>query len=184
RFHEPCSATNARPRYSGGNMFPFVEHESQRCGMRLEQHGGNDALRDEIAAASPEPRIFMSTDVRVRPSIESAVVDFRHIVRHELVAETIALVDRRPERSCFRLERETNRIAQSAGERARTAAIRLHDYDRCASHVALDVHIAGGTDRDKQLRAVAAEEDVAGDVAAGRQRDETLRRIACDRLPR
>src|SRR3954468_7008589 len=93
-----------------------IEREPERCGVRPERVVGDDRLRDEIRARRLYAIVDVRTEVAVRPAVESAVVNGGQKVRHEIVAEQVALIDNGPELTRLRLPGETVRIAQARRE--------------------------------------------------------------------
>src|SRR5437867_972976 len=79
-----------------GKHLALIENDAQRCGMRLDEKGGNDCAGDEIASLTAAARIFMLADVAVRPAVEGTVAHVRHVIRNEIVAKAVALIDRSP----------------------------------------------------------------------------------------
>jgi len=95
-----------------------VEQHAEGRGVRFDEQGRVDALRHEVAPFAGVPRIFVRADVRIRPAVERAVADVGDVVGNEIVAETVAFIDRGPERAALRLECQADGIAKSAREDA------------------------------------------------------------------
>src|ERR1700744_240975 len=105
--------------------------------------------------------------IAIGPAIEGAVLDRGHVVRHEVAADLVALIDRGPERAARRLPAESVRVAQARGEDPVRAGRDLDLPDRGAAFRGLHAvlaDIAVRTDRDIELGAVGAGRDVLGPV--------------------
>ena len=72
---------------------------------------GHDRASDQIGSLRFDARIDVLAIVAVRPSIEPAVAYGRHVIRYEIAAELITLVDGDPESAAVRLPRQTDWIA-------------------------------------------------------------------------
>src|SRR5690606_18049251 len=94
----------------------IVEREAQRRRVRLEEDLRGAGARGELgpralALAGRAPRIEeVRGEVGPRPAVERAVVEPREVVGDEIVAEPVALVDRRVEGAGVGLEVEPDRV--------------------------------------------------------------------------
>src|SRR5690349_19476977 len=104
RFHEPCSPTNAPWAKTGPSCWPRPLH----------------------------PDVHMLAEVTVRPAVESTLANRGDVVRDQVTADLVALVDRGPQRPAPRVERDPDGVAQAAGELARRAGARVDLPDRGA----------------------------------------------------
>src|SRR6476620_4821706 len=98
----------------------------------------------------------MLADVRVGPAVEAAGANRGDEVRHQVVAELIALVDRGPQRIRARHIRKTHRVAQAARIETMSGTVRVVLVDGGTLHLAWCMprrRVGGGSDRDVQLRA-------------------------------
>src|SRR5205807_10408571 len=83
----------------GRKHVPFVESDPERRGVRLDEQCRHGCARDEITAFASSSRIFMLAKIRVRPAVKGAGSDVGDVVRNELIAESVAFIDCRPERT-------------------------------------------------------------------------------------
>ena len=90
--------------------------------MRSQRIVRHDRLRHEIGLLRRDPHIHMLPKVAVRPAVEPAFFHRRQVVRHQVVANLVALVDDCPERICRLLPTHAVRIAQTGCEDALRAA--------------------------------------------------------------
>lgn len=74
----------------------LVECKAERCGVRAERVIRDDGLRYEVRPLRLGPRIEVLPEIAVRPTVKSAILDRRHVVRDEVATEEITLIDRRP----------------------------------------------------------------------------------------
>src|SRR5580700_3573535 len=119
-------------------------------------------------------RIEVLAVVAVRPSIEGAVFHGRQVVRDQVRAKFVTLVDDGPERAALRLEGQSVWVAEAACKNA-PASTRAIDFpDRSPIFLRLDAvlsDVAVGADADIKQRA----------VSTGRQ---ALRPVVIDRAAR
>src|SRR3546814_9458953 len=77
-----------------------IERHAKWRNMRTERKIRHDRLGDQILmAAGVDTRIDVSTPVRIRPTVKTAIDKLRQIVRHQIIAQTIAFIDRRDRKS-------------------------------------------------------------------------------------
>ena len=65
--------------------------------MRLQQHVGDDHRVLQVGVLALVPRILIAADVVPGPAVEAALLDVRDVVGDQVVAQLVALVDRRPQ---------------------------------------------------------------------------------------
>src|SRR6202011_4586218 len=75
-----------------GKLRPGVEGKLQRGGVRLDQHVRDGDLVPELAPLAAMVRILVGAEVKPRPAIESALAHARDEIRHQIIAEAVALV--------------------------------------------------------------------------------------------
>src|SRR5205814_8049487 len=90
-------------------------------------------------------RLRMRTDVCIRPSVESALLDMREIVGRKIIAEPVALLHDGPQRIRARIKLHADGIARPCCEQSMSAAIRIV-FRNCSSNGRL-------TGRNIRLRA-------------------------------
>src|SRR3546814_6211759 len=67
-----------------------IERHAKWRNMRTERKIRHDRLGDQILmAAGVDTRIDVSTPVRIRPTVKTAIDKLRQIVRHQIIAQTI-----------------------------------------------------------------------------------------------
>src|SRR4029453_17602342 len=75
-------------------------------------------------------RLRMLADIRIRPSVKRALLHACHKVRHEPVAESVALLHQGVKVARRRIESERGRIAQAGRERALVRSIGIEALNR------------------------------------------------------
>src|SRR6185437_12847481 len=103
--------------------------QAERSGVAAERIVRLDRPRDRLLVLR-HAVIHRLPPVAVGPAVEAAVADRGEIVRRRLVAETVALVDHRPERARVRLPCEAHRIAQAGRKDAALAARQIEFMNR------------------------------------------------------
>ena len=81
-----------------------VERKAQGCDMGAQRVIRRDGLRDQVGSLRLDARIDVLAVIAVRPAVEGAVLHRRQIIRHQIGAEFVALVDDGPQRAGLRLE--------------------------------------------------------------------------------
>src|SRR5215472_6761449 len=72
------------------------------------------------------PRILMSAEVPPRPPVKPAFLDMGDIVRHQVIAERVALVHRAPQLPCLWIDEDSSAgIANPGGIYAQCAVRRI-----------------------------------------------------------
>src|SRR6185503_12846781 len=116
-----------------------VRHcEAERGDVGAEGVVGLDRLGDEVGALRLDALVDVRAVVAVGPAVEGAVAHSSEVVRHEVVAELVSLIDYRIQRAGLRLPGEAVRVAQAGGEDAVLAALRVDLPDRCATFLDFD----------------------------------------------
>ena len=179
--------------------------------MRLDQHVGNGDLALEVGACARVPRVLIVADVEPGPAVERALPHPRDVVRHQIVAEAVALVGRAIEIAGRGMNGEADAIADAGGEdaggscrrdrtparrrgRSRRPSWRRADVARSTTAIRParlpmpSADIAARADRNQHPPVVLAEDDVPGRVpaiaAARRPRFPVCRRPWCRRTYR
>src|SRR5688500_8095089 len=80
----------------------------------------------------------MVSEVAIGPSVEPAIPHRRHVVRHEVAAKFVALVDGRPEHAGFGLPRHADRVSQPRGKHAMPSRLWIDLQNRCTLHFEID----------------------------------------------
>ncbi len=151
------------------------EGEAEGRGVGAERVVGCDRLGHEIGPLGLGPRVHMVAPVAVGPAIEGAVLDGGQIVRRQVVADLVALVDDRPEHAALGLEGHADGIAQAGREEPFPAGREIHPPDRGATFLLVDAvlaDIAVRADRGIERPALGIGDDVLGPVVvqgAGRK---------------
>src|SRR6202041_2022644 len=108
------------------------------------------------------------------PSIEAAISNGGQIIRYQIRAKLIALVDDGPQRMSLRLELQPVRIAQPGGVLAMRPGGPIDLPDCCAANFRLNA----------VLRDVAVGADACIELSTVRARRQTLRPVMVDRAAR
>ena len=74
----------------------FVEGQAERGSMRAQCIVRDDGTLDQIRALGLHALIDVLAEVAVGPPVESAVLHRGHVVRHQVAADLVALVDGGP----------------------------------------------------------------------------------------
>src|SRR6185503_13988748 len=98
-----------------------AERQPQRGDMRAHREVGGNRSRDEVRARRLHPDVQMLAEVTVGPAVEPALANRSDVVRNQVAADLVTLVDRGPQRPAPRVERDPDGVAQAASELARDA---------------------------------------------------------------
>src|SRR5207302_8732922 len=130
--------------------------------------------------------IGVAADVIPGPAVESSVLNVGDVIRRQIVAQVVALIDRAPKFASFRLHGNADRIANAPGKHAFSRSVRVEFQDVgtviLGGIIIRVVRIGAGADRDIYFLSIARERDVARPVAstaqtpAARQLPEPRRR--------
>ncbi len=138
--------------------------------MRAEGVVRLDRLGHEVRPLPFLARVFILSEVRVRPAVECPLPYAGQKVGDQLVSQVVALVDDRPQDIGLRFPIHTNGIAQAAGKNTHPAAVGVRLQNRCAPRVfgvqPVFIHVAPGADADVELAAGGIRDDVARVMAA------------------
>src|SRR5256886_2985057 len=114
-------------------------------------------------------RILMTAHVPPRPTVKSAVLHMRDVVRHEIVAQRVAFIDGAPQLTSFRVEGKADTIANAVREDTHrgTVGIELQNvgaifFRRSRIWV---IDIGSRANGNEHLLAICREHDVARPVA-------------------
>src|SRR4029434_4437954 len=73
-----------------------VERQTQRCGVRRQHDVWNNGFCNHVRLLILNARVNVISPVRIRPSIESAVLSRSRVIRDKFIAETIAFINGGP----------------------------------------------------------------------------------------
>src|SRR5580704_2558774 len=113
-------------------LVAVVEGHLQRCIVRLQYDIRSDDLVLQVRPFPHQPRILMTAHVPPRPSVESPRLHMRNVVRNQVVAQAISLVDRAPKLTGLRVDRKPNWIANSRREDTEARTIGVVFKNVCA----------------------------------------------------
>src|SRR5437879_4362868 len=97
------------------------------------------------------PGVLVVPNVVPGPAVEAVRLHMGDIVRRQHVPESITLVDRGPDRSRIRLNRQTDGVTDAVGVNAGVLAVRVELVDQGALSLGVLVtlvHVGAGADRD------------------------------------
>src|ERR1700709_854408 len=103
------------------------------------------------------PRIDVLAVVAVGPAIKRTVLYRRHVIRHQIGTDLVALVDHGPQRAALGFEGQAIRIAQPAGEDTGLSGSAIDLKDVGAVFLRLDAvlrNVAVGSNADIKLRSI------------------------------
>src|ERR1700722_5232398 len=117
------------------------------------------------------PRVLMRADIPPGPAVESAFLHVGDVVGDQVVAESVALVDRTPELAGLGIDRDSSaRIADSVGVDLQLTIGGIASEDVGAIFFAGMrvgvVNVRRGADGDEHALAICGEFDGASPVAA------------------
>src|SRR5579872_3361109 len=96
---------------------------TQRRRVRLEEDVGNGDPSLQIRTLSEMSRILVIPDVKPGPAEERTFAHPCDVIRHEIIAQPIALVDRTIYLPIDGMHRKTCAISNSGGERSNTMSL-------------------------------------------------------------
>ena len=97
-------------------LVAVVERHVDRRHVRLQEHVGDDRLLLQLGALALVARVLVRAEVVPGPAVETALLDMRDVVGHEVVAQGVALVHRRPELAGLRMGGQPDGVADAVGE--------------------------------------------------------------------
>src|SRR5881394_2536045 len=77
--------------------FALAEGQAERGGVRPERIVGDDCLREHVGPGRLDANVDMIAVIAPRPAVEAAILYRGHVIRDQVVADLIALIDRNPE---------------------------------------------------------------------------------------
>jgi hypothetical protein len=134
-----------------------IEGQPERRSMIAECVIGDDRLG--LLRIRRHSRIHVLSVIAERPTIKAAIFHRRHVIRHEIAAELIALVDCCPQRARLRLPVHAVGIAKARGKYSPLTGGRIDLEDRRAVFLLVEAvlsDIAVGADRGVEPRSIAA----------------------------
>ena len=161
-------------------LFAIVESNSERCVVRVQQDVGRDDLVLEFGMLALVPGILMAAHVPPGPAVEAALLHMGDVVGNQVVAQSVAFVDRAPQLAGLRIRRKPHAVANAVGVNlhARAVGIELQNvgavlFRRRGIRV---VDIGGRAHGDEHFLAIERELNITcGVAAAGRQVGKVLR---------
>ena len=136
------------------------EGEAERGDMAGKRIIRRDRLLHHVRLWRMHPLVHMVAVIAPGPSIEATFLHQRHVIRHEIGTELVALVDDGPQFPCLGMEIEPVGIAQARGINARRSRFAVHLPDRGSALLGLQPafrRIGIGADGGVEITAVRAE---------------------------
>ena len=127
--------------------------------MRGQQNVAGNRLRNQIPALALAAGIFVAACIRIRPAVKPALLDVRKVVRHQIVAQRIALLDGGPQYVRPGIPPQPDRIARPGREDLVPAAVRVKPVDGGAHRILAGIDIRPRTDADVHLFALPVEQN-------------------------
>src|SRR5258708_31889358 len=84
--------------------------------MRAQRVIRRNSFRHQIGPLWRNAVVDMLAEIAVGPAIEAAVLYRGHVIRHQIIAKLVALVDGDPQCPALRLPTRPVRIAKAGGE--------------------------------------------------------------------
>src|SRR6185369_1707071 len=100
-----------------------VEREFQSTPMRRQQEVRLHGLVHHIRPLALPSRVFVGTDISIRPPIKPPLLDMREVLRRQIVTQLIALLDSNPNRICPRIQMNAARIPRPRNENLMPRAV-------------------------------------------------------------
>src|SRR5680860_1081505 len=113
------------------------------------------------------PLIHILAKIAEGPAVETTIRHGCHVVRHQITAEQVALIDGDPEPAAFRLPGHTHRIAQASGKFAVLTGFGVNFPNGRAAFLLLKTIFADvtvGAHTDVKLAAIRAGNHAFGPV--------------------
>lgn len=148
-----------------------VKNHADRCHVGAQCIVRTDRLGDEVGPLRIDPRVDILAEIAVGPSVKATVLDRRHVIRNQVRAEFVTLVNDGPKGRGLRFPTQSVGIAQAMRKNTEAARRSVDLPDRGA--ILLGLHTVLG---DIAVRADADIERSA--VLAG---NEALRPVVVDR---
>src|SRR4051812_3735759 len=100
-------------------------------------------------------RVLVIPDVEPRPAVESAALDVADVIRHEIVAQLIALVRAHPKLVRSGTELDPDRVSDSPGENILAGPVRIELEDaRAVGFRGVVRHVRKRADRNVHLLSI------------------------------
>src|SRR5258708_13824707 len=100
---------------AGRELFAFIKQALERSHVRIDQHVRNDDLRLQLRMFAHQSRVLMATDVVPGPPVEATLFYRRNVVRNQIVAQGVPLVDGAPQLAGSGLDSFPYAIANTGG---------------------------------------------------------------------
>src|SRR5260370_18345069 len=88
-----------------------VKGHSERGHVRLNQDIGGNDFGLELRMGAHKARVLMTSHIEPGPTVEAAFLHRRHIVRNEIVAQSVTLVSGAPELTRDSVDRLADAVA-------------------------------------------------------------------------
>src|SRR3981081_183062 len=137
--------------------------ESERCGVWAERVIRDDGALDQIRPLRMHARIDVLAVITEWPAVESPFPNRRDVIRHEIAAKLVALVNGDPELVCLRLPGEPDGIPKTRREDAMTSSGWIYLPDVGATFLLPDTvlpRVTVRSDRCVELGSVGTGDDV------------------------
>src|SRR4051812_14524669 len=134
-------------------LFAGVEDKIQYGDMGTEQDIRNDRVFHQVRFETFVPWIFVRTDVGVRPTIKSPLLDVREIIGYQIVAQRVPLLNGSPQGVCTRIPVKPDHITQSRSEDLVSGTVRIVTIDSRSPGVFSRVHVRARANRQIKLLA-------------------------------
>src|SRR5689334_16321627 len=99
-------------------LYAFRERHSERSDVIAEGIIGQDCLCDQLRVLRLHAIVNVLSPVAEGPAIEGTLLHRGQIIRHQVTAELVALIDNGPQLAGLRLPTHPVRIAQAGSEHA------------------------------------------------------------------
>ena len=148
---------------------PLIKGQTEGGDMGAESVVRFDRFSDEIRPLAFLARILDLAKIGKWPTVKSSFLNAREIIRDEIVAEQIALVDDRPKGFGLRFPIHSDGVAQSIGENSHTAAVGIDLQNPRTTLIFFPsiffIDVRRGANGDVNLLAPRIGDQIAGIVA-------------------
>src|SRR4051812_37238719 len=114
-----------------------VKRHVERSHVRLQEHVRHNHLVLQFGMLALVPRILIWAKIIPGPAVKTAFLHARDVVRHQIVAQLVALIYRGPQLASLRIRSQPDRVADAGGEHPLILTVRVERQNIRATLFAL-----------------------------------------------